>query len=79
MPLEEHLLLMAPPRTYKTALLASIILHYPGPVICTTTKADMFALTSGIRHDARPGARCSTRKSIGNMPSTFAWSPVAGV
>ena len=30
-PVEEHLLLMAPPRTRKTALLAKIILHYPGP------------------------------------------------
>jgi type IV secretion system protein VirD4 len=48
-PLEEHLLVMAPPRTYKTAMLASIVLHYPGPVISTTTKADVFALTSGVR------------------------------
>ena len=37
-PLEEHLLVMAPPRTYKTAFLADIILRYPGPVIATTTK-----------------------------------------
>src|SRR4249919_3586444 len=48
-PLEEHVLLMAPPRTGKTALLADVILHYPGPVISTTTKADVFGLTSGIR------------------------------
>ena len=33
-PLEEHLLLMAPPRTYKTALLASVVLHYPVPMDC---------------------------------------------
>ena len=26
-----------------------MILHYPGPVISTTTKHDVFALTSGIR------------------------------
>ena len=30
-PLEEHVLVMAPPRTGKTGLLARIILHYPGP------------------------------------------------
>ena len=30
-PLEEHLLVMAPPRTYKTAFLADVILRYPGP------------------------------------------------
>src|SRR5215472_16787324 len=48
-PLEEHVLLMAPPRTRKTALLAKIILHCPGPVVSTTTKHDVFQLTSGIR------------------------------
>jgi hypothetical protein len=32
-PLEEHLLVMAPPRTFKTAFLADVILRYPGPVI----------------------------------------------
>jgi type IV secretion system protein VirD4 len=40
-PLEEHLLVMAPPRTYKTAFLADVILRYPGPVIATSTKADI--------------------------------------
>jgi hypothetical protein len=44
-PLEEHLLLMAPPRTYKSALLAHIILRYPGAVISTSTKPDIFALS----------------------------------
>ena len=36
-PLEEHLLLMAPPRTFKTAFLADVILTYPGPVLATAT------------------------------------------
>jgi type IV secretion system protein VirD4 len=48
-PLEEHMLLMAPPRTFKTAFLADVILTYPGPVIATTTKADVFALTAAAR------------------------------
>ena len=56
-PLEEHLLVMAPPRTYKTAFLADVILRYPGPVIATTTKADIYHLTSAVRVGARPGAR----------------------
>ena len=30
-PLEEHLLVMAPPRTFKTAFLADVILRYPAP------------------------------------------------
>jgi type IV secretory pathway TraG/TraD family ATPase VirD4 len=76
-PLEEHLLLMAPPRTYKTALLASVVLHYPGPVISTTTKADVFALTSGVRAGLGP-VHVFNPQSIGNVPSTFCWSPLQG-
>ena len=56
-PLEEHLLVMAPPRTYKTAFLADVILSYPGPVIATSTKPDLYALTSRRARPARPGAR----------------------
>src|SRR6266704_3577367 len=48
-PLEEHVIVMAPPRTFKTAFLARVILHYPGPVVSTTTKHDVFELTSGVR------------------------------
>jgi type IV secretory pathway TraG/TraD family ATPase VirD4 len=76
-PLEEHVLIMAPPRTYKTALLADVILHYPGPVISTTTKADVFALTSGVRAVLGP-VHVFNPQSIGGVPSTFRWSPVAG-
>jgi hypothetical protein len=76
-PLEEHLLLMAPPRTYKTALLASVVLHYPGPVISTTTKADVFALTSGVRAGIGP-VHVFNPQAIGNVPSTFCWSPLQG-
>ena len=56
-PLEEHVLVMAPPRTFKTAFLADVILRYPGPVIATTTKADVHALTAAVAGPARPGAR----------------------
>jgi type IV secretion system protein VirD4 len=76
-PLEEHLLVMAPPRTYKTALLASVVLHYPGPVISTTTKADVFALTSGVRVGIGP-VHVFNPQAIGNIASTFRWSPLQG-
>jgi type IV secretory pathway TraG/TraD family ATPase VirD4 len=76
-PLEEHLLLMAPPRTFKTAFLADVILTYPGPVIATTTKADVFALTAAAR--ARRGlVHVFNPQGIGGVPPTFRWSPVAG-
>src|SRR6266702_1229187 len=76
-PLEEHLLAMAPPRTYKTAFLADVILRYPGPVIATTTKADVHALTSAVRAQLGP-VHVFNPQHIGGVPSSFCWSPVAG-
>jgi len=76
-PLEEHLLIMAPPRTYKTAFLADVILRYPGPVLATTTKADLFGLTAAVRA-ARGPVHVFNPQAVGGVPSTFAWSPVDG-
>jgi type IV secretion system protein VirD4 len=76
-PLEEHVLVMAPPRTFKTAFLADVILRYPGPVIATTTKPDVFQLTSGVRTRRGP-VHVFNPQQIGGVPSTFRWSPVAG-
>ncbi len=76
-PVEEHALIMAPPRTRKTGLLAKIVLHYPGPVVSTTTKHDVFELTSGIRSRRGP-VHVFNPQSIGGVPSTFRWNPVAG-
>jgi type IV secretory pathway TraG/TraD family ATPase VirD4 len=76
-PLEEHLLVMAPPRTYKTAFLADVILGYPGPVIATSTKADIYALTSAVRAGLGP-VHVFNPQHIGGVASTFCWSPVDG-
>jgi hypothetical protein len=76
-PLEEHMLVMAPPRTYKTAFLADVILRYPGPVIATTTKADVYALTAAVRARRGP-VHVFNPQYIGRVPSTFCWSPVEG-
>jgi len=76
-PLEEHVLVMAPPRTGKTAFLADVILRYPGPVISTTTKADVFALTAGVR-SLRGPVHVFNPQLIGGVASTFAWSPLDG-
>jgi type IV secretory pathway TraG/TraD family ATPase VirD4 len=76
-PLEEHLLIVAPPRTYKTALLASIVLHFPGPVVSTTTKHDVFALTSGVRSRLGP-VHVFNPQRVGGVASTFRWNPVHG-
>ena len=76
-PLEEHLLVMAPPRTYKTAFLADVILRYPGPVIATTTKADIYHLTAAVRAQHGP-VHVFNPQHIGGVASTFCWSPVDG-
>ena len=76
-PLEEHVLVMAPPRTFKTAFLADVILRYPGPVIATTTKADVHALTAAVRGRRGP-VHVFNPQFIGGVPSTFRWSPVDG-
>jgi type IV secretion system protein VirD4 len=76
-PLEEHLLVMAPPRTYKTAFLADVIMEYPGPVLATTTKPDIYALTSAVRAQLGP-VHVFNPQHIGGVPSTFCWSPIDG-
>jgi type IV secretion system protein VirD4 len=76
-PLEEHVLVMAPPRTFKTAFLANVIMEYPGPAIATTTKADLLALTAAVRAQRGP-VHVFNPQGIGGVPSTFSWSPVDG-
>ena len=63
--------------TYKTAFLADVILRYPGPVIATTTKPDIYTLTSAVRAQLSP-VHVFNPQHIGGVPSTFCWSPVDG-
>ena len=77
LPLDEHAVIFSPPRGGKTGWLARVILHYPGPVLSTTTKHDVFELTSGVR--ARRGAvHVFNPQGIGHVPSTFRWNPIEG-
>jgi type IV secretory pathway TraG/TraD family ATPase VirD4 len=76
-PLEAHLLAVAPPHTFKTAFLADVILRYPGPVIATSTTVDMYALTSAVRAWIGP-VHVFNPLHIGRVPSSFRWSPVEG-
>lgn len=75
--LEEHILVMAPPRSGKSGWLAGVILHYPGPVVSTTTKHDVFELTSGVRARRGP-VHVFNPQGIGGVPSTFRWNPLEG-
>jgi len=77
LPVDEHAVIIGKPRSGKTGLLARIILHYPGPVVSTTTKADVFELTSGIRSKRGP-VHVFNPQGIGGVPSTFRWNPLDG-
>jgi type IV secretion system protein VirD4 len=69
---ELHRLVLAPPRTDKTGLLADWILRHPGPVLTTSTRADLHQLTSPSRRG--PGAvYVFNPEGVGGIPSTFAW------
>src|SRR5208282_6025222 len=49
----------------------------PGPVLATTTKADVYHLTSAVR--AQHGrVHLFNPQHIGRVASTFRWDPVAG-
>jgi hypothetical protein len=76
--LQTHILILSPPRWGKTALLARLILHWPGAVVSTTTKADVFTLTSGIRERCSGPVHVFNPQFIGAVPSTFRWNPLQG-
>ena len=77
LPLDEHAVIFSPPRGGKTGWLSRVIAHYPGPVLSTTTKHDVFELTSGIRAQRGP-VHVFNPQGIGAVPSTFRWNPLAG-
>jgi type IV secretory pathway TraG/TraD family ATPase VirD4 len=77
LPVDEHVVVTSPPRGGKTGWLASVILHYPGPVLSTTTKHDVFELTSGVRAQLGP-VHVFNPQGVGNVPSTFRWDPLDG-
>jgi hypothetical protein len=70
--MELQLLILAPPRTDKTGLLADRIISHPGPVLTTSTRPDLHLLTSTAREDQGPPFVFNP-EGTGDVPSTFAW------
>jgi type IV secretion system protein VirD4 len=75
--LDEHVLVIAAPRTGKTGAVSGFVLHHPGPAVNTTTKNDVFELTSGVRAQHGP-VYVFNPQQIGGVASSFAWNPVRG-
>ena len=69
---ELHCLILAPPRTDKTGLLADRIIRHPGPVLTTSTRADLYQLTSPLRRGRGP-VYVFNPELVGDVPSTFSW------
>jgi type IV secretion system protein VirD4 len=76
-PVQESITITAPPRAGKTGMLASLVLRFCGPAVATSVKSDIYELTSGIRGQRGPVAVFNPQR-VSDLPSTFAWSPVAG-
>jgi type IV secretion system protein VirD4 len=72
---EDTLLVLAPPRGGKTALLGHYVIDAPGACLVTSTKVDIHVLT----HTLRPGpVWLFNPEGMAGLPSTLAWSPITG-
>jgi len=77
LPHEEHALMFAPPRTGKSGLLADMMLRYPGSVLSTTTRPDIYKNTHRARR--RLGrVDVFNPQGIGRVASTMSWDPISG-
>ena len=75
--MEANWLVIAPPRTGKSGALADWITDWPGAVIATSTRADLFTNTAGTRYHRGP-VHVFNPFAVGRVPSTFGWDVVAG-
>ena len=53
-------------------------MHFCGPALVTSTRPDLYALTSGLRASGGRPIAVFNPQSIGGLASTFAWSPIEG-
>jgi hypothetical protein len=76
-PVEEHVIYIAPPRSGKTATLAASIADYPGPVVVTSTREDLYKLTVAARA-ARGPVHVFNPQRLAAVPSTMRWDVLGG-
>jgi type IV secretory pathway TraG/TraD family ATPase VirD4 len=78
--IQENILIIGRSRSGKSGWLARVLIHFAGPVVCATTKPDLFLRTSGLR--ARWGRPVYTfnPQGLGNdrAASTVRFDPVPG-
>ena len=76
-PVQEHGAIIGPPRSNKSALLSRLLMAAPGPVVSTSSKADLFTLTSDVRALRGP-LWVFNPQGIGGIVSNVRWSPLTG-
>ncbi len=76
-PVEEHVIFIAPPRSGKSGALADVIVHHPGAVVATTTRGDLHALTARVRA-ARGPVYVFNPQQLADVPSNMRWDMLAG-
>jgi type IV secretion system protein VirD4 len=70
--MEDQVLVMAAQRTGKSGVIADRILDHPGPVLATSTRADLYELTAGLRARRGP-VHVFNPQDVGGVPSTLQW------
>jgi type IV secretion system protein VirD4 len=76
--LELQTLILAPPRTDKTGLLADRVISHPGPALTTSTRSDMDRLTSRLRRARGLGTSYRFNpEGVGGENSDVAWDLLA--
>jgi hypothetical protein len=75
--MQDQVLILAPPQSGKSGMLADRIIDHPGPVVCTSTRADLFTNTAGLRSRRGPVATFNPL-GVGGVPSSFGWNIIDG-
>lgn len=75
---EDMVLIIAPPRIFKTAMVGDWLLDWPGAALVTETRPDLLEATAGWR-DARCGpVHYFNPENVGGYESTFRWGLTIG-
>jgi type IV secretion system protein VirD4 len=70
--MEDQVIVLAAPRTGKSGMVADRILDHPGPVLATSTRADLFESTAGAR-SLRGPVHVFNPQGVGGVPSSLSW------
>jgi type IV secretion system protein VirD4 len=70
--MEDQVLIMAAQRTGKSGIVADRILDHPGPVLATSTRADLYESTAGARALRGP-VHVFNPQDVGGVPSSLKW------